>query len=292
MTAMTDLTTPRYPYVHVDVPAEDTDLVSLQLFELGALGVEERDASTFTRGDSATGVTLVGSFPEEAIARAAAAELSEQWPAHVEFVTDDGWRDGWRAHFKPTRVGKRLVIRPSWEPFTPTAEDVVLTLDPGGAFGTGTHESTRLVLELLEEIPLTDLHFLDVGCGSGILTIAALLLSAKAAMAVDVDEAAVLATRENADLNGVGERIEASTTSLTDIAERFPLVLANIEAHVLVPLADEVASRVLPGGQLILSGILTEQGDAVVAAYKGLKCVQRRFQGEWVALLLEKPHDG
>ena len=289
---MADQNTPRYPYVHVDVPPEDTELASLRLFELGALGVEERDDGTFIRSDAKAGVTLVGSFGEVSLAQSAAEEMGEQWPARVEFVTDDGWRDGWRAHFKPTRVGRRLVIRPSWEPFAATAQDVVLTLDPGGAFGTGTHESTRLVLELLEDVPLAGIRLLDVGCGSGILSIAALLLSAESVVAIDVDDAAILATHENAELNHVGDRIEASTTPLSELVERFSLVISNIEAHVLIPVAQALADRVQAGGKLILSGILVEQGDAVVQAYNGLNCIQRLEQGEWVALLLEKPHDG
>ena len=289
---MTQASPPKYPFVHVDVAPEDAELVSLQLFEWGALGVEERDASTFTKSDGQAHVTLVGSFADTADAEVAAAELCNNWPARLEFVTGDDWRDGWRAHFKPTRVGKRLVIRPSWEAYEPAEQDVVLTLDPGGAFGTGTHESTRLVLEILEELPLAGVRLLDVGCGSGILSIAALLLSADSVVAVDVDEAAIAVTRENAHINGVSDRVDASTTPLIEVGERFSLVLANIEAHVLIPLAEAVSSRVLPGGKLVLSGILTHQGDEVVRAYPGLNCIQRKEQGEWVALLLEKTSDG
>lgn len=289
---MTEQSTPRYPFVHVDTPPEAADETSLWLFELGALGVEERDGTTFTRSDDVAAVTLVGSFADEETAQAAQRELVESYPARVVFVEDDDWRDGWKAHFKPTRVGQHWVIRPSWEPFEPAPDDVVLTLDPGGAFGTGTHESTRLVLELLETTPVKGLRLLDVGCGSGILAIGALLLGGREVVAIDVDDASVDATLENAEVNGVGGRIAASKTPLAEIEERFPLVLSNIEAHVLIPLAEAVAARVQPGGHLILSGILVPQAESVIEAYQPLRCIARKEQGEWVALSFEKDSDG
>ncbi|HEX4355329.1 MAG TPA: 50S ribosomal protein L11 methyltransferase, partial [Polyangiales bacterium] len=138
---------PRYPYVHLDVPEDDRELVSSELFELGALGIEERDASTLLSAAVGT-TTLVASFADEDGARFAQTELSRRG-ARLEYVVGDAWRDGWRAYFKPLRIGERLVVRPSWEAYEAQPNDVVITLDPGQAFGTGTHESTQLILAAL-----------------------------------------------------------------------------------------------------------------------------------------------
>lgn len=278
---------PRYPYVHVDVRADQSELVALELWELGAQGVEERDAKTFARPAQAGLVTLVGSFPTEADAEQAVSALGDRYPARTAFVVGDAWRDGWRAHFKPTRVGQHLVIRPSWEPFAPQEKDVVITLDPGGAFGTGTHESTRLVLSLLEGLVTTE-PVLDVGCGSGILSIAALLLGAEAALAIDIDGPSVATTRENAQVNGVADRLTASDRPLADIEGAYGLVLANIEAHILIPLSDALTQRVQPAGVLIMSGILNHQVSDVLAAFPRFRCEARPSDGDWTALQLRR----
>ena len=285
---------PRYPYVHVLVPIADVEIASMWLWELGASGVEERDITTVHKPDQGAepGVaTLVGSFADDQEAQAAVDALQERWPARLTHVVGDDWRYAFRAYFKPLRVGRRLVIRPSWEAYEAAPDDVVLTLDPGGAFGTGTHESTRLALTLLEAVPLAETQLLDVGCGSGILAVAALLLGGQRALAIDVDPAAVAATEENAANNALGQRVVAATTPVEDLVEQFPLVLANIEAHVLMPLAAPIAARVAPGGRLILSGILCEQTERVLSTYgqHGAFAVRaRRVEGDWEALLLQR----
>src|SRR5262245_38056699 len=137
----------RYPYVHVVVPEAEAELAADALFELGASGLEQRDGSTLNPADAGTGVTLVASFASETDAEAALHELAQRWPARLAHVVGDDWRDAWKAYFEPTRIGSRLVIKPSFKPYESAPGDVVLTLDPGAAFGTGTHESTRLALE-------------------------------------------------------------------------------------------------------------------------------------------------
>jgi ribosomal protein L11 methyltransferase len=281
---------PRYPYVHVDVSAEDAELVASELFDLGAQGLEERDASTLNRPqDGAAGMlTLVASFADDESARAAQAALGERYAARIEHVVGDAWRDGWRAYFKPMRVGKRLVIKPSWEPYEPVAGDVVLTLDPGQAFGTGTHETTRLLLAELEARLPPAARVLDVGTGSGILGVACLLLGASSVEALDNDPLAVDAARENAERNGVGAKLHASLTPVGTLTTRYPLVLANIEARVLIPEAANVAARVEPGGLLLLSGLLHTDVDSVRAAYPGFTELGRPELGEWRALVLRE----
>ncbi len=278
----------RYPYLHIDIPPDEVELLSNELFELGALGIEERDASTLLRGEAGDArVTLVVSFESDEAAQAVKDELGQRYNTRIEHVVGDAWREGWREYFKPMRVGKRLVVKPSWEPFEARAEDVVLTLDPGQAFGTGTHESTQLLLAEVETRVTKDVAVLDVGTGSGILGIAALLLGAASVEAIDVDPLAVSAADENAMRNGVASLLRASTTPLTEVRGRYLLVLANIEARVLVPVAETLAARVAPGGLLLLSGLLHEHADPVRAAYPQFRELARPRQGEWSALVLQ-----
>jgi len=166
--------------------------------------------------------------------------------------------------------------------------DVVLTLDPGGAFGTGTHETTRLLLEALQRHLAPGMHVLDVGCGSGILAIACLLLGADRATGVDVDPESVRVSRENAELNGVGDRLALHEGTLSaGPAGRFPLVLANIESRVLVPLAGELCARVAPSGVLVIGGLLAAERERMLAAYSALRPIAVHEQGEWIAIELK-----
>jgi ribosomal protein L11 methyltransferase len=284
---------PRYPYLHVAVSRhgddDEVELVSSLLFDLGALGLEERDASTLLKsaaGEQTT--TLVASFADDASASAAQAELSSKWPAALEHVVGDAWRDGWKAYFKPLRVGTRFVVRPSWEPYEAAPDDLVITLDPGQAFGTGTHETTQLLLAALPGHVVEGMRVLDVGTGSGILAIGACLLGAAHVTALDTDPLAVTATEENAAANGVSARIAASQTLVEDIAHSFPLVLANIEARVLAPLASVLTERVAPGGKLFLSGLLQQDMERMLSAYAHMRVLALQEAGDWRALLLER----
>jgi ribosomal protein L11 methyltransferase len=289
---------PRYPYVHVAVPAEEVEEVSYLLWELGAQGVEERDASTLIKAGAAAQpgagtrpvdeVLLVASFADDAAAEGAIAELLPR-AATLEHVVGDEWRDAYKKYFKVTPLGARLVIRPSWEPYTKAAHEVVVTVDPGRAFGTGTHESTRLLMQALDRRVRGGEQVLDVGCGTGILAICALALGATDALCVDVDPDAVEVTRENAELNGVGARLRAATTPIEEVTGRYPLVLANIQASVLVPLAEAIAARVAPAGLLLLSGILIGQEAEVIAAYPGFTLEDSPREGEWIAIVLRAP---
>ena len=223
-------------------------------------------------------------------AEAALAEAGLAAQVEVAECDDGAWQDRWKDYFRPRPIG-RFVIVPSWESYTASGAEVVLDLDPGRAFGTGGHASTRLCLVAISTLGRGQ-RFLDVGCGSGVLAIACARLWPEATgLAIDVDPEAVEVTRENAERNGVAARLTASTAPLHRVQGSFDLVLANIQAEVIEPLAEELARRVAPGGRLIASGILRGEADRVAARLveQGLLLGGRLDEEDWQALILERP---
>ncbi|WP_437997127.1 50S ribosomal protein L11 methyltransferase [Sorangium sp. So ce185] len=267
---------PRYPFVAVDVPEPEADEIAAALFELGASGVEQRDEQTLVRGARSGQVTLVASFEDHGEAEAAIAALGELSPplaARLEEVVGDAWRDAWKEHFAPFALTPTITVVPPWAERAPEREgERVLLLEPGRAFGTGLHATTALVAELLDEhaAELRGREILDVGTGSGILALVALLLGAERAVAIDNDDDVIEVVLENAARNGLEGRVEASAGVVEQVTRQFPWVVANIEARVLRPLAPELARVLAPGGWLILSGILESERDDLVARYTSL----------------------
>jgi ribosomal protein L11 methyltransferase len=219
-------------------------------------------------------------------------------------LADQNWMEAWKERYQPIPIGKKLIIVPAWLD-SPDLARLSIKIDPGMAFGTGTHPSTQLCLELIEKnferlssAGRQGLTMIDIGCGSGILSIGALKLGASMALGVDIDEASVKASRENADANAIlPERFAIGLGSVTEIREgRFelrqaPLVLANILAPVIIRLFGMgLADLVAPGGVLILAGILAEQAGSVRSAAEalGLIFVENRRMGDWVALSFER----
>lgn len=209
-------------------------------------------------------------------------------PLRVRAVDDADWTDAWKEHYVAQRIG-RVVIVPSWADDKLREGEVGVTLDPGMAFGTGLHPTTRGCLELLQSVePIPD-RVLDVGCGSGILSLAALRLGAAHAVGIDTDPLSVTASRENAERNGLADRYEARHGTLPEVAaEPYPLVLANLVAAVLVDLAPALAAHLAAGGVLLASGIIEPRAVEVEVAMRaaGLEVAQRRVDGEWVSLRL------
>jgi ribosomal protein L11 methyltransferase len=282
----------RYPYLAVDVREDDAEEAAARLFELGATGVEQRDRSTLARC-TAGEVTLLASFDREADAQVAAGGVPAEWSPRVDEIVGDAWRDEWKKHFEPFRIAGTIVIAPPWRPYTAAPDETVIVLEPGRAFGTGLHETTRLVAQaLVDRAPsLRGLPVLDVGCGSGILSLLALALGAASARAIDVDAEAVLVAQENALRNGFGARLSAEATAIETVTERYPTVVANIEAQTLAELAPALVERVAPGGLLVVSGILAPQVtpgqvESVRRAYAGLTEETLLASGEWVAIVL------
>lgn len=208
-------------------------------------------------------------------------------------ITDFGWAENWKEHFKARKLGSRIVVKPSWEPYEGLPGEVVLTIDPGQAFGTGTHETTRMCLKLLEEVygaPPGPRRALDIGAGTGILGVAAARLGAEHALGIDIDPKAVEVSGENARLNGVADRFAASFMPLSSIEGTYDLVMANIIAEILIDLKKEIVARCAPGGFLILSGILTEKSGWVEEEFRdeGALAMKRETDGQWAALLLRR----
>lgn len=285
------MTEPRYPFVHVDVPEDLADEMSLALFELGADGVEVRDGGTLAKGADGQ-VTLVAAFATREAADAAIADIDAEFAPRIEEIVGDAWRDAWKEHYKPFSLTPRVTVRPPWEPYTATRDgEIVLELEPGRAFGTGLHATTSLVASTLDRqsARLDGTRVLDVGTGSGILSFVALVLGGAFAVAIDNDEDVLGVVRENAERNGLGDRVAASATPVEDVTESFPIVLANIEARVLIPLASAISARVAPGGLLVLSGILVGQEGDVAAAYAPMRELSRDVLGEWVSLSFTTP---
>ena len=232
-------------------------------------------------------------------------------------IADQNWMEAWKQHYKPILIGKRLLIEPAWLD-SPEPGRIAIKIDPGMAFGTGTHTTTQLCLELIEKafdglkpgtwnkgpdagprIPTPDpsIKMIDVGCGSGILSIAALKLGAVSVLGVDIDPESARNSRENADTNEIGEELILGVGSVKEILEgKFPfrtaqVVVANILAPVIIRLLDSgLADLLEPEGVLILSGILQEQTQSVMDAVqvKGLIMKEKRQMGDWVALAVSR----
>ena len=220
-------------------------------------------------------------------------------------IADQNWMEAWKEHYQPIPIGKRLIIVPAWLE-SPEAARIAIKIDPGMAFGTGTHPTTQLCLELIEKyfddeqstVNGQRSTVIDVGCGSGILSIGALKLGAEFALGVDIDNASVKASRENADANAIDpRRFAVGQGSVTEILEgkfdvrQAQLVLANILAPIIIRLFDMgLAELVAAGGELILSGILAEQAESVglAAQAHGMRFVEKRQSGDWVALAFKR----
>jgi ribosomal protein L11 methyltransferase len=280
-----------YPYVAIDVGEGDAEDAAALLFELGTVGVEWRDATTLARG-AAGKVTLIASFERVEEAQQAASELPAAWLPRVEGIVGDAWRDEWKKHFAPFRIAGTIVVSPPWTPYQAESGESVIVLEPGRAFGTGLHETTSLVAQVLVDCAarFKGSPVLDVGCGSGILSLVALALGAARARAIDIDPEAVLVTRENATRNAIAERVHADGAPVSDALGQYATVVANLDAKTLVELGPALVKRVAPGGLLVVSGILAPdvakaQLAEVSNVFSLLKQEDVRRKGEWIAVV-------
>ena len=222
--------------------------------------------------------------------------------ASFKEIVDQNWMEAWKQHYNPILIGKSLVIVPAWMD-SPAPDRVAIKIDPGMAFGTGTHPTTQLCLELMEMATLEirnsniDFRVIDVGCGSGILSIAAIKLGAVKALGVDIDPGSIVNARENANTNHISDELILDVGSVQEILDgkfafsKAPLVVANILAPVIIRLFDVGLADLIEGdGAIVLSGILQEQAQSVIEAgqAKSLKMIERKQIGDWVALTMSR----
>ena len=286
--------------VRIETDCRHADALADALIDTGALtaSIEDADAGTDNEtpqfGEPGSPATpgwersrVIALFPENVdpaplIAESARLAGLDSLPAYAcETLADQNWVQLTQSQFEPIRISERLWIVPSWHE-APDPAALVLVLDPGMAFGTGSHPTTRLCLEWLEHHLVPGGSILDYGCGSGILAIAAAKLGAAQVMGVDIDPQAVTAARDNAERNGVTAVFEDSAK---EIRGQFDIVLANILSNPLKALAPALCAHVRPGGQLALSGILHEQAEALIAAYAPFIALQIADVREgWVCL--------
>jgi ribosomal protein L11 methyltransferase len=299
----------RWTEISVQAEREATDDITALLGRYcagGAVVEQDLDTAPVTSDDR---VTIKGFLPvwdEETLQKLEIALLllsrsnviSEP---HIRTLEPEDWAESWKAYFPPQHVGQRTVIVPTWREYTPQPDEVIIHLDPGMAFGTGQHPTTRLCLVAIERVLQPGMRVLDVGTGSGILAISAALQGAESVMAIDVDPISVAATRENGALNKVQDviQVEHGTLAGSDRSPEIPvhnrpgyydLALVNILAGVIVVMAPGIAAAVRQGGLVVASGIITDGADRVIErlAEVGLSLVERLEEKDWVALICQK----
>lgn len=303
----------RWKSFTVEVRREAIDAVTQFLMDRGSLGMAYDEQLLGASGDPSDPIPpppkvtkLTAYFPWEADLGDLKRAFTDFLPVLAESfgkgpeaflggaeITDTGWAEKWKEHFRARKVGRRLVVKPSWETLVPAEGEVVLTVDPGQAFGTGTHETTRMCLRFVEDVferVPSPRRVLDIGTGTGILGIAAARLGAERLLGIDTDPVAVEVARTNSVLNGVGAVFRSEGTVLSAVEGEFDLVLANLIAEILIDLAKEIVARCAPGGWLVLSGILREKSGWVAEEFLacGASLIEEATDGQWAALLLRK----
>lgn len=300
------------PWIRIVIEGRDnkklTDALSVALQEAGAPGVEVQDSttlpSTLDPEPPVEGQVRIVAYLEATEGPDAIAALREHIFAigdnmhgsltfEVSPFDDTSWRDSWKAFFKPAQISDRVAIRAPWAEFEAAPGVEVLVIEPGMAFGTGLHETTRLCIQALDRRidDAPPAWLLDVGCGSGVLSIAAVKLGVERVVGVDVDPIAAQVSEENAQVNDVVAQTDFSTRGLDEIPETAPLVVANILAHILKALRDQLIARTAPGGVLILCGVLTDEHEALRDYFCEdgvMTCERTDDMGEWTALELRR----
>lgn len=288
------------------------ELVGAVLAESGCSGtvVDEQDLDTFVVPDEGledgSFYTLKAYFPDTYIPEAMVSQIKnslasipalQNQPIAVQLglpVRMEDWAENWKQNFSTLKIGSRLIIRPSWEPEQDTGEAAVVEIDPGMAFGTGTHGTTRLCLEVIESLLNAErapVNMLDVGTGSGILALGAAALGCRDVLANDIDPSVCDVARENVRNNGFDNVISVTDQSLERLAGQFELVVANILAEENVRLRQHLYDRMASGGFLVLSGILKEKETYVLDSFKSLNLQldEIRYADEWVCIIYHRP---
>lgn len=290
----------------ITLPAACAEPLGETLVALGSPGVvEESSASAggVTNGQTTSWAKVVAAFPMEQVTErllgevrraldGLGSEVSTQATLSMQLIDGGGWVEQWKRFYRPFKIGKRLVIRPPWEPYVARADELVLTLNPGQAFGTGLHATTQLCLMLLEPMGATssERRLLDVGCGSGILSLAAVLYGFAGAFGVDPDQLAVWVARGNAQLNQLSGQVAFAAGSLEVVSDRFEVVVANILLEPILAMLKPLHGVITPGGTVVLSGVLTTEVPELRGGLsaEGWRITAQVAQEEWAAVVCEE----
>ncbi len=204
-------------------------------------------------------------------------------------VSEDDWADNWKKYYKPLRIGNRIIIKPTWEEYVSNDNDLVIEMDPGMAFGTGTHETTAMCIESLEKYINKDDIVFDIGCGSGILSLTSAVLSAKKVIGIDFDSVAVEVAKENVIRNNLNDKIEILCGNLiSEVNFKANVIVSNIVADVIIKLAEDIKKFILPNGIFISSGIIKERLDDVKLEFlnQSFEILEINTKGEWVSIVV------
>jgi len=303
--------TEKWLMIELRTPGELIDALSNFVTEIGAQGVSQEEpepASTNEFPESAAHESLKAYLPYDlrldhrlASLRTYLESLSQLFPnlEKVDFKTetiiDPDWAEQWKKYFKPLRISKNIVIKPTWERYAPAGRDIVVEIDPGMAFGTGQHASTRICLEAVEEILLKDRsvrkwRVLDVGTGTGILGISCAKLGAQRVVCVDNDKKATEIAKENVSINGVDSRVEIINRDVTTIREHFDLIVANLTAKIILKLRDHLTSLIEGNGYLVIAGITEQDRTNIEEHFLNDTFIARRIitEKEWICYVLQK----
>lgn len=270
-------------------PTETKELAALLLIELGSPGILEHEDGNKK--------TINAYLPIDSSLYKKEIELNRKlkeigWTYEGRPLENMDWLTEWKKYIKPIRISNRIIIKPTWKKIASKKGQIIIEIDPGMAFGTGSHASTMMCLKAADKLSylIKGNSILDVGTGSGILAITSAKLGAKKVIGIDIDEEAVKVARENIKLNKADKNVVISARPLEKIKDRFSVIFANIIAEELIKIASLLNKKIMDNGFLILSGILNEKANEVEAAYEGLgfKLFKTYKKGEWACLLFYK----
>lgn len=314
MTEKGEIKKQRWMKLELSVPEELVEGISNFMIEIGAQGVYEETLEPWVANDLPE---LVGNdvvyaylpFDPHLENRMAKLQgyiesLADLFPEQAkvsykqETIEDPDWGEQWKKYFKPLRVGREIVIKPTWERYAPEGGDIVIEIDPGMAFGTGQHASTRMCLEALEDVIAKDRgikawEVLDVGTGTGILGIACAKLGAEKVLCLDVDKKAVSIARENIEMNDVADRVKAVSRDVSSLEGSFDLIVANLTEKILTKLRSTLVGLLRPRGYLIISGIIVENRAMIEENFLSDPLVLHRSltEKEWICYVLKKKEE-
>lgn len=265
------------------------DLVSGQLWNLDIEGLTENDSNLIIYTNDKSNVSVKSI--ENELQKLVKENILESYSIEEGEIKEINWNEEWEKKLKPIQVSEKIIISPSFHKVENSEDKIVITIDPKMSFGTGEHETTKLVLQFLEEIYTNQQNVLDVGSGTAVLAIAVAKMGAQNVIALDNDEWCFENGNENTAANKVADKVDVRLGELIDISENnFDLVLANINKNILIDISDTIFDKTAPGGDLILSGLLKTDEEDIKEVYikKGYRFIQLKQMNEWIALYFKK----